>query len=227
MMNFVIATRNRHKVEEIKAVLGEDHEYFTLADFQDAPKVDEDRDTFAGNASKKAIELGAWLCQRAHPPERLPLYVLADDSGLEVDALDGAPGVYSARFAASDGGAAGNSSDAANNAKLLRLLGPAPAERRSARFHCVIAVVQVSAAWSSSGLPGEMRCVTQPDARCFDGVCEGRILFEPRGSAGFGYDPLFLPTGSERSFAELGEEVKNRISHRAHALAKVRAALGA
>ena len=225
MMRFVIATRNRHKVGEIRAVLGEEHEYLTLADFPDAPNVTEDRATFAGNASKKAMELAAWLCARAHRPERLPLAVLADDSGLEVDALGGAPGVHSARFAALDTTAAGNSSDAANNAKLLRLLGAVPAERRTARFRCVMAVVEVTAGVPPGGGLGETWRVAQAEPRCFDGVCEGRILFEPRGAAGFGYDPLFLPAGLERSFAELGEEVKNRISHRANALAKVRVAL--
>lgn len=224
-MTFVIATRNRHKVGEIRAVLGEEFEYSTLADFPAAPNVTEDRDTFAGNASKKTMELAAWLCARTHRPEQLPLAVLADDSGLEVDALDGAPGVHSARFAALDGNAAGNSSDAANNAKLLRLLGAVSGDRRTARFRCVMAVVEITAAVPPCGVVGEMCWMAQPTPRCFDGVCEGRILFEPRGVAGFGYDPLFLPAGLERSFAELGEEVKNRISHRAKALAKVREAL--
>ncbi len=225
MMTFVIATRNRHKVGEIRAVLGEEMEYFTLADFPDAPNVTEDQDTFTGNASKKAMELAAWLCARTHRPEKLPLAVLADDSGLEVDALDGAPGVHSARFAALDGAAAGNSSDAANNAKLLRLLGAVSADRRTARFRCVMAVVEIAAAVSPGSGLGKTRWLAQAAPSCFDGVCEGRILFEPRGASGFGYDPLFLPAGLDRSFAELGEETKNRISHRAKALAKVRVAL--
>jgi XTP/dITP diphosphohydrolase len=138
-------------------------------------------------------------------------FVLADDSGLEVDVLDGAPGVNSARFAALDTGRPGNSSDADNNAKLLRLLRDVPPEKRTARFRCVLAFVPVH---PPSAIP-------QP--RFFEGVCEGRIGDAPRGQGGFGYDPLFIPNGFNQTFAELGEETKNRLSHRARALAALKA----
>jgi XTP/dITP diphosphohydrolase len=133
-----------------------------------------------------------------------------------VDALEGAPGVHSARFAALDRNAAGssaNSPDADNNAKLLRLLKDVPPEKRTARFRCVIALVAVHP--PSATLPPQM----------FDGACEGRIGFSPRGKNGFGYDPLFVPEGFGETFAELGDEVKNQLSHRAKALARMRAKL--
>jgi non-canonical purine NTP pyrophosphatase (RdgB/HAM1 family) len=137
-------------------------------------------------------------------------FVLADDSGLEVDFLHGAPGVYSARFAAMDVSASGNSTDAENNAKLLRLLQGTPLEARTARFRCVLALIELTSASSTAA------------ARLFEGACEGRISLQPSGAGGFGYDPLFVPDGFKESFAELGEEVKNRISHRARALAGLR-----
>ena len=140
--------------------------------------------------------------------------MLADDSGLEVDALGGAPGVHSARFAALDSAKSGNTPDADNNAKLLRLLKDIPPEKRTARFRCVIALVQVHSPQSTVHSP-----------QLFDGVCEGRIIFDSRGKNGFGYDPLFVPLGLEQTFAELGEDVKNRLSHRAKALEKLKAFL--
>src|SRR5215472_16225618 len=147
----LIATRNLHKVGEIRAILGNQFDYLTLNDFSGAPKVVEDAGTFAGNATKKAVELARWFSSSRHvaasklSEDGLPIatrrfFVLADDSGLEVDALSGAPGVHSARFAALDSGQPGNSSDAENNAKLLRLLKDVPAEKRSARFRCVLAL---------------------------------------------------------------------------------------
>jgi len=207
----VIATRNAHKVGEIRAILGGASQILTLNDFPDPPKVVEDAGTFAGNATKKAVELARWLAV-TFPPTRhsSPLFVLADDSGLEVDALDGAPGVHSARFAAPDSAKSGNTSDADNNAKLLQLLKDVPLKKRRARFHCVIALVAID---SQS---------TVRNPQLFDGACEGRIGFTPRGKNGFGYDPLFVPVGFERSFAELGEDVKNRLSHRAQALEKLK-----
>lgn len=207
MTTLLIATRNSHKVGEIQSILGDGHRCLTLREFPEAPEVEEDRDTFAGNAAKKAGELAVWLRNRADKPEGR-LFVLADDSGLEVDALDGAPGVYSARYAAMETGREGNSPDAENNARLLRELADAPTERRSARFRCVIAVVEV-------GASGE-------EAEIFDGVCEGRIQSAPTGEGGFGYDPLFVPKGFEQSFAVLGEETKNQLSHRARALEKLK-----
>ena len=207
-MTILIATRNAHKVDEIRHILGPDHRYLTLRDFPNAPEVVEDADTFQDNARKKAIELAGWLSTQ-QGIDTHETFVLADDSGLEVDALKGAPGVHSARFAADDK-TKGNSPDAANNAKLLRLLQNVPAEKRTARFRCVIAFVAVLH-------PGE--------AKIFDGACEGRIEFTPRGRHGFGYDPLFVPHGYTQSVAELGETDKNKLSHRAKALEKLQRVL--
>jgi len=218
----VIATRNAHKVGEIRAILGGASQFLTLNDFPDAPKVIEDAGTFAGNATKKAVELAHWLSVMSPATRHLsPLFVLADDSGLEVDALNGAPGVHSARFAALDRSAdslSANLLDADNNAKLLRLLKDVPLEKRPARFHCVIALVEINP--QSATRLGEAK-VRNP--QLFDGTCEGRIGFAPRGKNGFGYDPLFVPVGFEQSFAELGEDVKNKLSHRAQALEKLKA----
>jgi XTP/dITP diphosphohydrolase len=221
VITLLVATRNAHKVGEIHAILGAHFEFFSLNDFPDAPTVAEDAETFAGNALKKAVELAKWLTRIPDSEFRIPNFVLADDSGLEVDALNGAPSVRSARFAALDRRAGtGNSSDADNNAKLLRLLDGVPLEKRTARFHCVLALAPV---------PGEKVEVASPvcytdefEPQLFDGVCEGRIILEPRGKNGFGYDPLFVPDGFEQTFAELGDTVKNKISHRAKALAKLK-----
>jgi XTP/dITP diphosphohydrolase len=222
MTTLLIATRNRHKVGEIRAILGGQFQFLTLNDFPAAPKVVEDADTFADNATKKAVELARWLAQIPNSEFRIPNFVLADDSGLEVDALNGAPGVHSARFAALD--KAENSRDADNNAKLLRLLKDVPAEERTARFHCVIAFVPVPHEKIENASPV---CYAEEfAAQIFDGACEGKIIFAPRGQNGFGYDPLFVPDGFTQTFAELGEDVKNRLSHRAKALEKLKAALG-
>lgn len=212
MTTLVIATRNRHKVGEIQAILGPEFRCLTLNEFPDAPAAVEDGDTFAANATKKARALAGWLATRTPGGREPPALVLADDSGLEVAGLDGSPGVHSARFAALDDGREGNSPDAENNAKLLRLLADVPVGRRTARFKCVLALVAVPPA---GAVPGE--------AFCFEGACEGRMSDTPQGANGFGYDPLFVPDGFSRSFAELGEETKNRLSHRAKALAKLKA----
>jgi XTP/dITP diphosphohydrolase len=225
MTTFVIATRNRHKVGEIAAVLGPDFRYLTLAALPGAPAVIEDAPTFAGNAAKKAVALARWLAGR--PPAWERTFVLADDSGLEVDALGGAPGVLSARFAAMDAGQTGNSTDAENNAKLLRLLAGVPPERRTARFRCAIAVAPVSAPVREPSSPVCYADEIELATRVFEGACEGRILLSPRGGHGFGYDPLFQPDGFDRTFAELGEAVKNGISHRARALVQLKAWLTA
>jgi XTP/dITP diphosphohydrolase len=233
----IIATRNAHKADEIRQILGNAFDICMLTDFPGAPEVIEDADTFAGNATKKANSLVLWLQNMgnafdigtlkdldagifddntAKKARSLALllqkklcaadcYVLADDSGLEVDALNGAPGVLSARFAAANN-TVGNSSDFANNAKLLRILETTPIEKRTARFRCVLALASTNGA----------------DTVFFDGTCEGHIAAAPSGSDGFGYDPLFVPNGCDRSFAELGEEIKNKISHRARALEKMR-----
>jgi XTP/dITP diphosphohydrolase len=221
MTTLLIATRNSHKVGEIQAILGAQFHFLTLNDFPGAPKVVEDAPTFAGNATKKAVELAKWLnIQHStfYAQRPMPDFVLADDSGLEVDALDGAPGVHSARFAALD--KTENSHDSDNNAKLLRLLQEVPLERRTARFHCVIALAAVPAGMVESASP--VCYADEFEARTFDGACEGKIMFAPGGQGGFGYDPLFVPDGFQQSFAELGEDVKNRLSHRAKALEKLK-----
>lgn len=226
LITLLIATRNAHKIGEIRSILGKNFRCLTLNDFPNAPETAEDAATFAGNATKKAVELARWLSDTRHPtPDTRPLYVLADDSGLEVDALHGAPGVYSARFAAMDSGKAENSSSAENNAKLLRLLKDVPVEKRTARFRCVLALTPVLAKRTEAASPTCYADELEMQTENFEGACEGRIGFEPRGNNGFGYDPLFIPFGFEQTFAELGEEVKNRLSHRAKALEKLRARL--
>ncbi len=277
----LIATRNAHKAREIRQVLTGDFQFLTLHDFPAAPDVVEDGATFAANASKKAAALADWLLANGpaaslpssnssnlnpnpDPDPNLstfaPFYVLADDSGLEVDDLGGSPGVHSARFAALDTGLAGNSPDAANNAKLLRLLAKAPLPRRAARFRCVLALKKLPETWmagravhcppsgivgGTSAAPlsrgGQSRLVGSPtglessdvsmeshpafpgsETTLFEGVCPGHISLQPTGAGGFGYDPLFIPDGFDKSFAELGDAVKNAISHRALALQKLR-----
>ena len=218
MTTLLIATRNAHKVGEIQAILGADFRSRTLKEFPDAPPVVEDADTFAGNATKKAVELAKWLASGSinHQPSTIN-YVLADDSGLEVDALNGAPGVHSARFAALD--KSENSKDADNNAKLLRLLKDVPPEKRTGRFRCVIALVPVV---GGASVPASRLVSSLAPPILFDGACEGRIQLAASGQGGFGYDPLFVPDGFTQSFAELGEDVKNQLSHRAKALAKLK-----
>jgi XTP/dITP diphosphohydrolase len=152
-------------------------------------EVDEDQETFAGNAWKKATEIAV----------ATGIACLADDSGLEVDALGGRPGVFSARYSGED------ATDASNNRKLLEELRGVADDRRTARFRCAIAVVDPG---------GRLLAAT-------DGVCEGRIGHEPKGLHGFGYDPLFIPDGYSQTLAELGPETKNAISHRAKAAAKL------
>jgi len=223
MTMLLIATRNAHKIEEIRAILGEGFRYLTLRDFPAAPTIVEDADTFTGNAMKKATGLARWLGTTRDLETGTPdVLVLADDSGLEVDALGGKPGVHSARFAALDSSQPGNSPDAENNAKLLRLLKDVPPERRTARFRCVLALTPVVAAIAQSASPVCYLDEFELQTTLFEGSCEGRIDFAPRGQGGFGYDPLFVPDGFTQSFAELGEEVKNRISHRSKALAQLK-----
>lgn len=248
----LIATRNAHKVGEIRAILGSNNghlpigkilnqdetraadiirkhlasqfQFLTLQDFPQAPKVIEDADTFAGNATKKAVELAKWLASQSRndPKDASVDFVLADDSGLEVDALNGAPGVHSARFAALEKHE--NSPDAANNAKLLKLLANVPLAKRTARFRCVIALVPVPEAKAESASP--VCYADEFEARTFDGTCEGHIQLTPAGGGGFGYDPLFVPDGFKESFAELGEDVKNQLSHRGKALEKLKGYFG-
>lgn len=227
MTTLLIATRNAHKVQEIWQILGEDFRCLTLNDFPGAPVAVEDAETFAGNATGKVLSLAEWLTKN---PEAVfktaaaesAFYILADDSGLEVDALDGAPGVHSARFASQDLGGATNSPDAANNGKLLRLLEGKPARERTARFRCVLAILRLvfslEARRALPYLPSEVVL--------FEGACEGSISGSASGRGGFGYDPLFVPEGQAKSFAELGEEIKNTLSHRARALEKLKQFFG-
>jgi len=242
MTALLIATRNAHKAREIRQVLNGDFQFLTLLDFPAAPDAIEDGATFAANASKKALVLADWLAGNSPIP---PFCVLADDSGLEVDALGGAPGVHSARFAAMDTRGAVNSPDAANNAKLLRLLADVPLARRTARFRCILALRSLREP-STAGLQASRDCPphdrgaalvprpmpdggqgtarptsAEPQTILFEGVCAGRISLQPTGAGGFGYDPLFIPDGFDKSFAELGDAVKNTISHRALALQKL------
>ncbi|MBI1926997.1 XTP/dITP diphosphatase [Candidatus Poribacteria bacterium] len=190
-MKLVLATRNRGKVRELDEMLRDRKaiELLSLADFPDAPDVIESGKTYQENAIQKATVIAQYT----------GCLTLADDSGLEVDALDGAPGVHSARYAGE------NASDADRIAKLLDALTDVPDERRTARFKCAIALADPS---------GHTQVVV--------GVCEGRMIRAPRGSGGFGYDPVFVPSGYDQTFAELGEGVKNRISHRAQALEMAR-----
>jgi XTP/dITP diphosphohydrolase len=201
-----LATGNSHKIDEVRAILGPQVTVLSFRDTSVRIDVPETANTFEGNASLKAI---AWARFLAIDTCNLGArWVLADDSGLEVDALDGAPGVHSARFAAIDSGHPGNSPDADNNAKLLRLMASVAAPQRTARFRCVLALVPVAHPHTDA-------------VHHFHGTCEGSIRTVSSGSTGFGYDPLFVPNGCDASFAELGSDVKNSLSHRARALAQL------
>ena len=191
-MRIVFATNNAHKLEEIRAILGHSHDILSLNDIQCHADIPETADTLEGNALQKA----RYVWDHYH------LSVFADDTGLEVDALGGAPGVYSARYA----GGAGHDSEA-NMAKLLRELHGHT--DRTARFRTVIALILADG--SDKGFSEHL----------FEGKVEGRIAPERQGSEGFGYDPLFVPDGYGESFAQLGTAVKNCISHRARAVARL------
>jgi len=183
-MKLLIASRNPHKLAEIRAIFKlPGMEIVGAHEIEGLPEIIEDGRTFHANAVKKAVSL-AMLTK---------LWTLADDSGLEVEALNGAPGVYSARFAGEP------ANYVANNVKLLSLL--ETQENRAARFICVVALA------SPSGR-----------AQIVEGVCRGRILRESRGEQGFGYDPLFAPDSHAQTFAQMDAALKNEISHRALAL---------
>ena len=186
MQKLIVATGNSHKTEEISAILGAGYDVSDLKAYPELPAVEETGTTFLENATLKAVEIS----------EKVPGLVLSDDSGLEVDALGGDPGVYSSRYAGEDG------NDAANNRKLLAALDGE--EQRTARFRCVIVLAE----------HGEVLAH-------FNGAVEGRMIRELQGQGGFGYDPLFVPNGYEKTFSELGEDVKNGLSHRARAMEKV------
>ena len=218
-MTLILATRNAHKVQEIQTILGSGYTVRSMSEFGNPPSLIEDADSFAGNATRKAVQLAEWLTGQGGRDA----FVLADDSGLEVDALNGAPGVHSARFAALEKTV--NSPDAANNAKLLRLLEKVPPGQRTARFRCVLALTPVPHPVVETASPVCFASEAELNTVIFEGTCEGRIALTSAGHAGFGYDPLFVPQGSTQSFAELGEREKNQISHRAQALARLQAHL--
>ncbi len=176
----VFATNNAHKLEEVAAILGSSYEVLSLHEIGCNADIPETSDTFAGNAIQKA----------RYVKEHFGYDCFADDSGLEVDALDGAPGVYSARYS-------GGGSEANMDKLLLNLAGE---NNRAAQFRTVIAL-----------LVGD-------DILLFEGVVRGVIIEERRGEGGFGYDPIFMPEGYNHTFAELGNDIKNRISHRAKAV---------
>ncbi|WP_302962602.1 RdgB/HAM1 family non-canonical purine NTP pyrophosphatase [uncultured Adlercreutzia sp.] len=197
MKTVVIATNNAHKVSEIRSALDfEGWEFRTLSEAGLVSDPAEDADSFEGNGRIKAAAARA-----AAQAAGLACAVLADDSGLEVDALNGAPGVYSSRYAGADG------DDAANNAKLLAELAEVPDGKRTARFACTLVFIDEDG--------------TETVAR---GTVEGSIGREARGEEGFGYDPLFFPDafGGERTLAEVGQAEKNAISHRGCALRALR-----
>ncbi len=189
-MKLLVATRNPKKKKELKSLLKDlKITVVALRGFKNVPHVKEDRKTFAGNAAKKAVTIAKCT----------GLLTLADDSGLEVEALGGAPGIFSARFS----GKAAN--DLKNNKKLLALLKGMPERKRKARFVCAIAIAR----------EGKILKIIR-------GTIGGHITVSRRGSYGFGYDPVFIPTGYKKTFAQLGPEVKNKISHRAKALLRAK-----
>jgi len=189
----LIANRNQKKKKELQQILCDlNFELITLDDLPPLPEVEEDGMTFTENAVKKAVTVA----------RQTGLLTLADDSGLSVDALQGAPGVFSARYSGPE------ANDEKNNRKLLLALEDIPDVDRTARFVCVIALASPD---------GQVQTV--------EGSCEGRIDHILKGNAGFGYDPLFIPEGFEMSFAQLEPSIKNTISHRGKALALIKPVL--
>ena len=187
-VTLLVGTKNAHKLAEIRRLIaGLGVEVVDLSQFPNVPDAVEDGATFEENGRAKAL----------HFADATGLLTVSDDSGLEVDALGGAPGVYSARFAGE------NADDEANNRRLMEKLAGVPEGKRTARFRCVIALAS----------PGEVILTTE-------GAVEGRITDKPRGDYGFGYDPFFAPQGYEETFGQLGSDVKDAISHRARALAR-------
>jgi XTP/dITP diphosphohydrolase len=187
VIELVVATRNRHKKREIEHILGPEFMVRDLGAHPEVSEICESGTSFEENAKLKALAAS----------RQLPALVIADDSGLEVDALGGAPGIYSARYAGAN---------ATEREKIDKLLGElervrATNDRRRARFRCVIALAR------NTNLLGT-----------FEGIVEGRIANEVRGDYGFGYDPIFIPEGFEKTFGDLPTEVKNTISHRAKAI---------
>lgn len=213
MKKIVFATNNLHKLEEIRQILGSSMEVVSLADIGCHADIPETADTLEGNALQKA----QYVWDHYH------MSVFADDTGLEVDALDGAPGVHSARYAE---GTDHNSE--ANMEKLLRELNGKTS--RTAHFRTVIALLlaedgnETEAAKdeeAANGAEAAKAPCTTPKEHLFEGRVDGTIATEKRGTAGFGYDPLFVPDGYDQSFAQLGTDIKNTISHRARAVEKL------
>jgi XTP/dITP diphosphohydrolase len=190
--HLLLATRNRHKTQEFAAMLGAGFAVTDLTGRSDLSEVEETGRTFAENAALKAVAIS----------QLVPDLVVADDSGLEVHALGGAPGVYSARYAGE------RASDSDNVAKLLTELAKVDEAEPAAQFRCILAVAQ----------SGQM-------LRTFDGIVRGVITRTPAGARGFGYDPVFKPDGSSYTFAEMDEAAKNAISHRARAVEQLHAFL--
>jgi XTP/dITP diphosphohydrolase len=194
MKRLLLATRNAHKAREIQEILGPQFELRDLTAYPEISGIVESGKSFEENAKLKAIAVS----------KKLPGLVIGDDSGLEAEALGGAPGIYSARYAGK------NATDKQNVEKLLSELARAGAKtrQRHARFRCVIALAHAGKLLDT-----------------FNSAVEGRIVDRARGSHGFGYDPIFVPNGFEQTFAELPAEVKNRISHRAKAIRALAAKL--
>ena len=197
MKRIVFATNNQHKLQEIRDILGSDYEVVSLKEIGCDVDIPETGNTLEENALQKA----QYIYDHYH------ISCFADDTGLEVEALDGAPGVHSARYAE------GTDHDSeANMAKLLRELDGK--ENRQARFRTVICYIENQDVCSCG-------CTSIKKVHQFEGIVNGRIATEKHGTEGFGYDPIFVPEGYDQSFAELGEEIKNGISHRARAVAKL------
>lgn len=189
-MKLVVATKNKKKLQEIREILKKEKlTLLSLEAYKNSPKVIENGKTFKENAIKKAVKLARFTGE----------FCLGEDSGLCVDALAGAPGIYSARFSGKD------KSDIKNNLKLLRLLKNLPSAKRKAHYVCAVALAD------KQGLVGVV-----------EGRCSGLIAFEPKGSAGFGYDPLFYISKYKKTFAQLGEKIKHKMSHRYFALKKAK-----
>ena len=201
-MKIVFATNNQHKLSEIRDILGDGFEVLSLKDIGCDVDIPETGQTLDENALQKA----QYVYDHYH------IDCFADDTGLEVDALDGAPGVYSARYANMEDPEAESHDAEANMTRLLRELGEN--NNRKARFRTVIALIQKKDVCPCG-------CTSIKEIHKFEGIVEGDIIRERRGGEGFGYDPIFQPDGYDQTFAELGMEIKNHISHRARAVAKL------
>ena len=201
-MKIVFATNNKHKLDEIRSILGESIEVLSLKDIGCDADIPETGKTLDENAQQKA----QYIYDNYH------LDCFADDTGLEVDALNGAPGVYSARYANMEDPSAESHDAEANMSRLLRELGEN--NNRKARFRTVIALIRKKDVCPCG-------CTSIKEIHKFEGIVEGDIIRERRGGEGFGYDPIFQPDGYDKTFAELGMDIKNHISHRARATQKL------